>query len=183
MLAVLASLALYTLWGRVSAQMQSIAGEKAHIKAGSDVRAGEGGGGESGRRVLIKHLLQKPAIEQAQTHTWGQIETWAKHHPTKPVHQGMVKILETDPSRYKEVVTDKVVADLTDVQKCDSSNVCGANPISTFIRSRACPSDRPCPSGVQTEIKRLAKWAAKIAVDGAFRVSPRPRPRHPTLVS
>jgi hypothetical protein len=174
-LAVLASLALYTLWGRVSAQMQSIAGEKAHIKAGSNARAGEGGGGgeSSGRRVLIKHLLQKPAIEQAQTHTWGQIETWAKHHPTKPVHDGMVKILEGDPSRYKSLVTDKVVSDLVDVQKCDASNVCGANPIAAFIRSRACPSDRPCPSDVASEIERLARWAAKIAVDGAFQVGPR----------
>lgn len=186
-LAVLASLALYTLWGRVSAQMAHIAGERAHIAGNADSARSGAGGGQAQRRLLIKHLLQKPAIEQAQTHTWGQIETWAKHHPTKPVHDGMVSILETNPSHYKALVTRKVVEDLTAVQKCDSSNVCGSNPIAAFIRSRACPSDRPCPADVTVEIDRFAKWAAKIAVDGAFQVgrwpnkTVEPRPKSPWI--
>lgn len=69
---VLVTLALYTLWGRVEAQIDGIEKEAQgphHVKSGGESASGAGGqpqASSSHRRLLIKHLLQEPAIDQAQ---------------------------------------------------------------------------------------------------------------------
>eukprot|EP00285_Hemiselmis_virescens_P002223 CAMPEP_0173415234 /NCGR_PEP_ID=MMETSP1356-20130122/84754_1 /TAXON_ID=77927 ORGANISM="Hemiselmis virescens, Strain PCC157" /NCGR_SAMPLE_ID=MMETSP1356 /ASSEMBLY_ACC=CAM_ASM_000847 /LENGTH=129 /DNA_ID=CAMNT_0014377469 /DNA_START=39 /DNA_END=425 /DNA_ORIENTATION=- len=117
---------------------------------------------------MLKHLLQQPAADQAQRYTWDQIETWGKKHPTEPIHNGMVKILEKEPARFKQLVTTRVINSLTSLETCDKSHVCKPNHLAAFIRSHTCPANKPCSKETKQEIHRLATWASRIAVDGAF---------------
>jgi len=120
---------------------------------------------------------------EAQTCLWDQIETWAKAHPTKPVHEGMVLVLKGGGDTYKDVVVKKVEGKLTETQTCDKHSVCKMNPIAAGVRAQACPGNAPCPASTVAEIHRSARAAAIAAVDEAFnqllqQITKPPPPRH-----
>jgi len=121
------------------------------------------------RRILIKHLMEGPALMEAQSLTWKEIDGWAKQHPTKPVHIGMVLVLENEAEKYKKIVSKMVYHKLVDLKTCDSNHVCSENSIAGDIRARACPKDVPCPPSVLSEIDRQAREVGSVAVDGAFK--------------
>ncbi|EKX39249.1 hypothetical protein GUITHDRAFT_114685 [Guillardia theta CCMP2712] len=121
------------------------------------------------RRVLIKHLMEGPALMEAQSLTWKEIDGWAKKHPTKPVHIGMVLVLENESEKYKKLISNMVYHKLVDLKICDENHVCSENSIAGNIRARACPRDIPCSPSIVTEIDRQARQLASVAVDGAFK--------------
>jgi len=112
--------------------------------------------------------MTQPAIHWAQNYLIEQVAKWARTHPTKPGHDGMMLILKTDPEKYKPVVQNLVMRKLVHVRTCDVHNVCEANPVAEEIRAKVCPRGSPCPKDILSRIEDTASWAAKIATDGAF---------------
>lgn len=163
----------YVLWGHVSSQLQGMSrhsslpflpAEKSHGAAMPPTSSLS-----AQRRLLIKHLLQDPAVIEAQALTWDQIDDWARAHPAEPVHNGMILILVKEATHYKSLVVKKVEQKLSEIQSCDAAHVCKENQIAANVRAQACPAHAPCPEETLSEIARLAHWSATIAVDGAFR--------------
>jgi hypothetical protein len=120
------------------------------------------------QRLHLKTIMTSPAIHWAQNYLIEQVAQWARTHPTKPGHEGMVQILEKDPSKYKPIVQSLVVKKLTNPRDCDVHNVCEANPVAEQIRSKVCPPGSPCGKDILDRIDHTADWAAKISTDGAF---------------
>jgi len=120
------------------------------------------------QRLHLKTVMTSPAIHWAQNYLIEQVAQWARTHPTKPGHDGMVMILEKDPSKYRPIVQSLVVKKLTNPRDCDVHNVCEANPVAEEIRGKVCPRGSPCPKDILDRINSTADWAAKISTDGAF---------------
>mmetsp|Transcript_12417 Transcript_12417/g.19560 ORF Transcript_12417/g.19560 Transcript_12417/m.19560 type:complete len:267 (+) Transcript_12417:76-876(+) len=120
------------------------------------------------QRLHLKTIMTTPAIHWAQNYLIEQVAQWARAHPTKPGHDGMVKILSKEPAKYKAVVQEEVIKRLVQPSLCDAHNVCSENSVAEGIRNKVCPPGHPCPAQVLAQIHTTANWAAKIATDGAF---------------
>ena len=85
------------------------------------------------QRLHLKTVMTSPAIHWAQNYLIEQVAHWARAHPTKPGHDGMVSILEKDPSKYKPIVQALVVKKLTEPRDCDVHNVCETNSVAAGV--------------------------------------------------
>eukprot|EP00960_Hanusia_phi_P039580 753946-Hanusia_phi.AAC.3 len=65
---------------------QPVSASESTVKAGQ-VRAAH-------QRLHLKNIMTQPAIHWAQNYLIEQVAKWARTHPTKPGHDGMMLILK-----------------------------------------------------------------------------------------
>eukprot|EP00802_Teleaulax_amphioxeia_P023377 Tamp_23947.p1 GENE.Tamp_23947~~Tamp_23947.p1 ORF type:complete len:325 (+),score=30.79 Tamp_23947:95-976(+) len=109
-------------------------------------------------RLAAKHLMIDPAIMEAQSLLWKQVEDWARAHSKEAVKEGMTLILETEAAKYKKIVTSLVLDKL----------VSTSNSVAAHINEQLCPRTK-CSRAVEDVIKDTARWVSTNAVDSAFK--------------